>query len=105
MGTEVPRGIGIAFWLIGVPLIIWKASATYDGWSELTDGKPDIEKLHTLCVEDTASSALPEYKRSEICSCMINESQTRGLLDDGPDFPKDHFKEVTYACIDVHVNQ
>lgn len=77
MGTQVPKGFGTAFMLIGVPLILWSAMGTSSDLNKLDQQSSSREGRVNLCIERTTGLVHPG-KQVEMCNCVVDEALKRG---------------------------
>jgi hypothetical protein len=69
-GTQAPKGFGLAFVLIGVPLIFWSASGTNQKVAALDTP----ESRQASCVAKVDGLGVKGTQATEMCGCIVERA-------------------------------
>lgn len=77
-GTRAPKGFGILFTVVGVPLIIWSAARANSDLDALDKSRSTEEARVEQCLANTIK-VLPDLSiRRPVCECVVAKAEKRG---------------------------
>lgn len=97
-GTQAPKGFGLAFVFIGIPLILWSAAGTNKKMAKLDT----TEARQAKCIENTASVSISPELRKDLCRCVVREAERRGITGPYGSYDKDRLKPVVDKCYEIY---
>ena len=98
-GTQAPKGFGLLFVFVGIPLIIWSAAGT-SGELEALDasGNPTAARIEQ-CVANPAE-LLPDLSiRRPVCECVVGKATTRDAVEDYGSYDKAVLAPIISECM------
>ena len=98
-GTQAPKGFGLIFAVVGVPLILWSAWGTK---GELT-ALDNTESRQAQCLEKTAHLLSLRNDAEDLCHCVVLEAEKRGITQRGGAYDEDALMPVVEMCYQAHV--
>ena len=99
--TQAPKGFGLLFALIGVPLILWSAWGANDELKALDS--PDSRRK--LCLERARPLSLPAADAEAMCGCIVREAARRGIEQRRGAYDRDGIRTVVELCYESHLAQ
>jgi hypothetical protein len=100
-GTQAPKGFGLVFALVGVPLILWSAWGTKDELAALDS----TEARQAQCIEKTSHLASLRNNAEDMCHCVVLEAEKRGITQRYGAYDEDALMPVVEMCYQAHVVQ
>jgi len=80
--TQVPKGLGIAIAIVGLPLILWDAAGTSDKLNDLRAASNSDERRIEQCMTKTAEMIPDASIGLTVCSCVVEKAKKRGAYTD-----------------------
>jgi hypothetical protein len=93
-GTQAPKGFGILFALVGIPMILWSASGVSGELRSLDS--PD--RRQAQCLENISSLGLQAGTAQELCSCTVSEADKRGITSRYGAYDRDALGPIVDFC-------
>ena len=100
-GTQAPKGFGLLFVLVGVPLILWSAVGTNKELAELDTP----EAREAQCRAKAADFELSEGAAEGFCGCLVREADKRGLNREHGSYDEAGLIPVVELCYQTSVVQ
>lgn len=84
IGTQAPKGFGLLFVIVGIPLILWNAVGT-SGELEALDDSSSTKNARIEACETKAIKFEPNASvRREMCGCIVEKAaENRAFKDYG----------------------
>jgi hypothetical protein len=98
-GTQAPKGFGILFVLVGVPLIIWSAAGANEDLKALNASSNTRGARVEQCVANTAEVLEDTSIRRVVCECVVDKASARGALGDYGSYDRDALDPIIGECL------
>ena len=98
-GTQAPKGFGLAFALIGVPLIFWSASGTNQKVAALDTP----ESRQASCVAKLDGLGVKGTQAMEMCGCIVERAAAAGITEQHGAYDEKALAPIVNACYADHV--
>ena len=100
-GTQAPKGFGILFVLVGIPLILWSAWGTNESIAALDS----TEARQKQCVAKTAALSISPDDAESMCSCVVEEAKERGIFKPHGAYDEKALRPVVDMCLEANVQE
>lgn len=98
-GTKAPKGFGIAFILVGVPLIIWSAMGTKRDLDTLDAAANTQQARIEQCVTKIAE-ILPDMSiRRHVCGCVVAKAAARKAFERQGSYDEELLGPIIGECM------
>ncbi|OWQ91741.1 hypothetical protein [Sphingopyxis witflariensis] len=81
-GTQVPKGFGLLFAIVGIPLIVWDAAGTSNEMEALDASSSTENARIEACVTTAVKSGPDLSTHRQICGCIVKKAAERGAFKD-----------------------
>ena len=98
-GTQAPKGFGILFALVGIPLIIWSAAGTNEELKALDAASNTPGARVEQCVANTAELLADTSIRRVVCECVVEKATARGALEDHGSYDREALEPIIGECM------
>lgn len=97
--TQAPKGFGILFVLVGIPLILWNAAGTSDELDALNAKADTGGRRIEQCVANTAGLVSDPSLRRHVCECVVAKATARGALADFGGYDEAALDPIIGECV------
>lgn len=98
-GTQVPKGVGIAFAVIGVPLIIMSAAGTHKELEALNASGGSEAVRVDQCIAKTMTIVPDPSLRRAVCACVVHKAAARGGFKDFGAYDRRVLDPIADECL------
>ena len=98
-GTQVPKGFGILFVLVGIPLILWSAAGTKKDLAALDASSNAPAARIERCVAKIAEFLPDESIRRPVCECVVAKATARGALGEYGSYDREALGPIIGECL------
>ena len=99
IGTQAPKGFGILFVIVGIPLILWDASGT-NSELEALDASGSTESARIEVCEAKAVKLEPKSSaRRQLCGCIVKKAYERGAFKDYGAYDEGLLEPIVSECM------
>ncbi|WP_308516078.1 hypothetical protein [Sphingomonas flavescens] len=98
-GTQAPKGFGLAFVVIGIPLIIWRATGTNRELAAM-----DTTEARTAqCVAKAEPITKSRSDAEAICGCVVRRAASAGIAQPHGAYDEDALRPIIGQCFDERI--
>jgi hypothetical protein len=98
-GTQAPKGFGLLFVFVGIPLIIWNAAGTNRELEALDASSNTSGARIEQCIANTAELAPDLSIRRAVCECVVAKATARGALEKYGSYDRDALDPIVGECL------
>ena len=98
-GTQAPKGFGLFFLFIGIPLIIWNAAGANSELEALDASSNTTDARIEQCVANTAELVSDASVRRQVCGCVVGKAAARGALEEYGSYDSDALDLIIAECL------
>lgn len=98
-GTQTPKGFGILFALVGIPLIIWSAMGTREELDALNASSSTSDARVEQCLAKTAEWVPDTSIRRPVCECVVAKATKRGAVTDYGGYDEERLGPIVDECM------
>ena len=99
IGTQAPKGFGLLFVIVGIPLILWNASGTNSELEPL-DASGSTESARIEACEAKAVKLEPNSSaRRQLCGCIVKKASERGAFKDYGAYDEGLLEPIVGECM------
>ena len=98
-GTQAPKGFGILFVLVGIPLIIWSAADANSELQALKAGSNPSDARVESCVAKTAHLVSIPSLRRDVCECVVERATEQDALGEYGSYDEAVLGPIVDQCL------
>ena len=98
-GTQAPKGFGLLFILVGIPLILWSASGTNESMAALDTR----EAREARCIQKIAHVPLSPENAQAICGCTVRKAEEQGITQSGGAYDEEAIRPIVESCYAANI--
>jgi hypothetical protein len=98
-GNQAPKGFGILFVLVGIPLIIWSAADANSELQALKAGSsPSGVRVESCVAKTEGLISIPGLHR-DVCECVVENATEQDALGDYGGYDKAALGPIIDQCL------
>jgi hypothetical protein len=97
-GTQVPKGLGIAMLIVGIPIILWNAVGVSQQLDEAKAASNSVEGRIERCMALGAEELPDESIRHAVCGCVVEKASASGANRDYGAYDEDLLMPIFGEC-------
>lgn len=98
-GTQAPKGFGLLFVFVGIPLIIWSAAGTNEEMNALDASSNPTAARVEQCIANTAELQPDLSIRRSVCECVVDKATARDAFDRYGSYDRDALGPILGECL------
>jgi hypothetical protein len=98
-GIQAPKGFGILFAIVGVPLIVWSAAGTRRDLERLDASSSTESARIEACVAKTAEIVPDALIRRHVCGCVVDKAAAQGAFERYGAYDRDVLDPIVGKCL------
>lgn len=98
-GTQAPKGFGLLFAIVGIPLIVWDAAGTSNELEALDASSSSENARIKACVTKTAKFGRDVSTHRQICGCIVKKAAERRAFKDYGAYDEALLEPIISECI------
>lgn len=100
-GIHAPKGFGLMFVLVGIPLILWSAWGTNRQLTSLDS----TEARQKQCIARAGELSIAGDEAQSFCSCLVSRAKSAGILKRHGGYDEKALKPIVDACAEDYVGR
>lgn len=97
--AQAPKGFGLLFVIVGIPLIIWNAAGTGREMEALdASGSTEVERIEA-CVAKAAKFEPDLATPRQTCGCIVKKAAERGAFKEYDAYDENLLAPIVGECM------